>query len=110
VTLVVVLLRVPVYEVPWRYAFPMVSPLIIVVSHLASLLRLGVLVALAALMSVFHVASVQTRRFSSAPGCPASYSEVGSYLEDKGRTAVWGSYWWRAPGDVRLPAPRRRRG
>jgi hypothetical protein len=94
---VVVLLRVPVNEGPWRYAFPMVPALIIVVSHLASLLRLSVLLAVAAFVSVFDVASVQTRRFSPAPACPASYSELGSYLEDRGRTAVWGSYWVASP-------------
>ena len=90
---VVSALRVPIIAPAYRYAFLLAAPLLVIVCHLASLVRLSVIVALAVLVWVAHATYAQTNRFASAPVCNPALRVIGSYLISEGRTAVWGSYW-----------------
>jgi hypothetical protein len=94
---VISLARVPVVPSSYRYALLMVPPLLILVCHLGSLLRLSVILALAVFASTADTISRQTDRFTASPVCSSGYREVEDYLVAHGRTALWGSYWIASP-------------
>jgi hypothetical protein len=87
--------------VSYRYALVLIPVIAFMVAWVVDRVKALVFVAAAATVcgSVLAIGS-GTNWFASKPACPSALQQVGRYLENVGRTKVWGSYWVSAPLDV----------